>query len=169
MGDEESTRDDDVPKWKSNRATLAPFKSRKNQIYSTPNEILHGKKDDTNTNEFSMGKTDFFLVKKNNVDDPESLDTSEDPIDPESLKRWEDEAVLDSIRHLFITGISGPSTKGNDDAENDEGCLSGQETLTPNKNQMNDSRSQERGSQRKFDGPKSTTTDFYTTQKDEIF
>ncbi len=116
-----------------------------------------------------MGKTDFFLVKKNNVDDPESLDTSEDPIDPESLKRWEDEAVLDSIRHLFITGISGPSTKGNDDAENDEGCLSGQETLTPNKNQMNDSRSQERGSQRKFDGPKSTTTDFYTTQKDEIF
>jgi len=43
----------------------------------TPDEILHGKKD---TNELSVGEDDFFVVKKKNVDDPESLDASRDPI-----------------------------------------------------------------------------------------
>src|SRR6266511_2258340 len=64
-------------------------------------------------NEFSVGEDDFFVMKKNNVDDPASLDASRDPIDPENLKRWEDESALDSILHLFITGGSGPSTEGN--------------------------------------------------------
>ena len=31
------------------------------------------------------------------------LDSGKDYIDPESLKKWEDEEMLDSIRHLFIT------------------------------------------------------------------
>ena len=192
MGEEEG-EEDDAPKWKSNlaqRATLASSKSsskRKNWIkliYSTnltPDEILRGKKDDSN--EFSMGEDDFFVVKKNNVDDPESLDASNDPIDPEELKKWEDEAVLDSIRHLFITGGSA-STEGNDGAENDEGYLSDQDgdddgdadANTDAKLKSDDRTAllaaKKEALKRKFDeqydDPESTTADFYTTQKDEI-
>ena len=32
------------------------------------------------------------------------LDSEKGHIDPESLKRWEDKEMLDSTRHLFITG-----------------------------------------------------------------
>ena len=38
---------------------------------------------------------------------PPSLHSGKDHIDPEGLKRWEDEEMLDSIRHLFITEEDG--------------------------------------------------------------
>ena len=31
-------------------------------------------------------------------------ESGKDNVDPESLQRWEDQEILDSIRHLFITG-----------------------------------------------------------------
>ena len=38
------------------------------------------------------------------------LDSEKGHIDPESFKRWEDEEMLDSTRHLFITGEDGDRT-----------------------------------------------------------
>ena len=53
------------------------------------------------------------------------LDSEKGHIDPESLKRWEDKEMLDSTRHLFITGEDGDRTiaegqDGQQDSNGDE-------------------------------------------------
>ena len=50
-----------------------------------------------------MGGNDYFFQIKNMEVASESAAVPDSHIDPESLKRWEDEEMLDSIRHLFIT------------------------------------------------------------------
>ena len=49
------------------------------------------------------GDDDFFQIKNMETSESTVLDSGKDRIDPESLKKWEDEEMLDS-RDLFITG-----------------------------------------------------------------
>ncbi|KAF8870963.1 hypothetical protein CPB84DRAFT_1905621 [Gymnopilus junonius] len=65
-----------------------------------------------NLTEHQTDDDDFFQVKNKQADDSEVLDAGKEPIDPESLKKWEDEDMLESIRHLFITGGDGPPVEG---------------------------------------------------------
>ena len=69
------------------------------------------------------GNDYFFQIE--NMEASESANSGKDHIDPEGLKRWEDEEMLDSIRHLFITEEDGdrPIVEGQDgeqDSNDDE-------------------------------------------------
>ncbi|KAF8969023.1 GTP binding protein [Flammula alnicola] len=203
--EEDGEEDDSIPKWKANLADRAqqlsstPHKRRKDWIkliYNStlsPEEILYGKKQE----EDNADGDDFFQVKKKEADDPEALDASKEPIDPSTLKKWEDEEVLDSIRHLFITGGDGPLGEGidedgeegfngienDDDEEEGDGSedqdASGQ--AGPSKSKPKDRRTLSRTEalaakkeilKRKFDeqydDPQASKTDFYEEKKDEM-
>lgn len=182
---------DEVPKWKSSlseRAIHASSKCLKRNnwiklIYSSslsPEEILYGSKG----SEINVdpGEDDFFTIKGNANDDADALDASKDPIDSQCLRKWEDEALLDSIRNLFITGPEGHpgeladgsdvswSEQGDNDKEEINDVTTSQSE--PEKNPAALLAAKKEALKRKFDeqydDPESTTVDFYTSQKDEI-
>ncbi|KAF9523880.1 hypothetical protein CPB83DRAFT_910290 [Crepidotus variabilis] len=189
-GNEDS--ENDVPKWKANlseRAASASSKStskRKNWIkliYSSdlsPEEILWGK---SKHSEVEIGEDDFLQVKrKHDVDDLEGLDASKDPLDISSLKKWEDEEMLDSIRHLFITGGEGPNVEpasgfGEESedqqvSDDKDDAASNPEQLTPDQVRATALAAKKEVLKRKFDeqydDPETITEDFYTSRKEEI-
>ena len=49
-----------------------------------------------------MDVNDYFFQIKH-MEASESANSGKDHIDPEDLKRWEEEEMLDSIQHRFIT------------------------------------------------------------------
>ena len=189
--------DEDVPRWKANLSERAAHAStvrtkRKNWIkliYSTslsPEEILYGKKDDHE--DAMMGDDEFFQVRKKEVEDSELLDASKTPVDPESLKKWDDEEMLDSIRHLFITGGDGPSTGEDGVLEDDDGDLDEQGASDEEGSQAPDgtlSKSNDPSTARaaalaakkealkrkfdeQYDDPDASKADFYEEKKDEM-
>ena len=98
-------------------------------IYSSslsPEEILHDKREVEDGKKQMGGNDYFFQIKDMEASESAAVpDPGKDDIDPESLKRWEDEETLDSTRHLFITGEDGdrPIAKGQDgeqDTNDDE-------------------------------------------------
>ncbi|KAI0655474.1 hypothetical protein C8Q70DRAFT_433307 [Cubamyces menziesii] len=146
---EEGAGDDDAPRWKANLVEKAQSafeetaRSRKRRdwvklIYNStasPESIL-GKGDSSESSQGpSMDDDDFFTIAKANpVKTEETLDQTKEPINPEDLKEWEDEEVLDSIRNLFITGSSSQPAEGVDengepyeDMESGDGSQAGSE------------------------------------------
>ncbi|KAF8579811.1 DUF663-domain-containing protein [Ramaria rubella] len=109
---------DEAPQWKSDLATkaLATFNQHTRRkrnwtklIYQsdlTPEEILAGNTSPEVAHDADEDD-DFFKVKRVDNLDAEAIDRTMEPLDKEELVKWEDEALLDSIRHLFITGASG--------------------------------------------------------------
>ena len=76
-----------------------------------------------------MGGNDYFFKNMVASESATVPDYGKDHIDPESLKRWEDEEILDSIRHHFVTGedIDRPIAEGRDgeqDNKDDEDNVS---------------------------------------------
>ncbi|KAG6818374.1 hypothetical protein H0H87_006703, partial [Tephrocybe sp. NHM501043] len=64
---------------------------------------------------------DFFQIKtRAAAGEEEILDRSKESLGEEELKRWEDEELLESIRHLFITGDDNPPGGDNGDTFQDE-------------------------------------------------
>lgn len=138
--DEDDQRDTDrAPRWKANLASQATSdyterarrrpRNLMNLIYSstlTPQQIISGVEPSDEDAEEEEEDEEFFKFKKSTTfdsDGQEILDRSKDPIKSEALAQWEDEEMLDSIRHLFITG-----NKLGDEADADEdGDLSGEE------------------------------------------
>jgi len=195
--DDEAEDDESIPKWKLNlseRAQQAASSSRKARrkdwiklIYSSslsPEEILYGKKEEDDVE--PMDGDDLFQVAKTETHDSEALDSGKDHIDPESLKKWENEEMLDSIRHFFITGEDddGPAAQGNDgeqgtdDDENNARHADGESQ--PPRSQAPDPAStraaallaKKEALKRKFDAqyddPESSHLDFYSEKKNEI-
>lgn len=186
--------EDEIPKWKSNlsqRATLASSKSPKRKnwiklIYNSnlsPEEILYGKKEFDDT---PLVEDNFFTIKeKETTDDAEALDATKDPVDPRHLEKWQDEVVLDSIRHLFITGTEESPTgadelcsgdeNSRDEPDNDDEDMVRDDAIpqpTPEENRAALLAAKKEALKRKFDeqydDPESNTADFYTSQKEEI-
>jgi ribosome biogenesis protein BMS1 len=143
-GDEEEDDEEHVPRWKTNLAgnarlafeTSGGKKKKKDWmklIYTTsltPEQILA---DDTSANKTGDADAqddededdgDFFKIKKDGARNEfaEGGEVDEDRTklvyDPAELKKWEDEELLDSIRHLFITGGSGEGDENGYDGEN---------------------------------------------------
>jgi ribosome biogenesis protein BMS1 len=143
-GDEEEDDDEHVPRWKTNLADNARLafetsggKKKKKDwmklIYTTsltPEQILA---DDTSANKTGDADSqddededdgDFFKIKEGGARNEfaEGGEVDEDRTklvyDPAELKKWEDEELLDSIRHLFITGGSGEGDENGYDGEN---------------------------------------------------
>ena len=196
--DMEDEDDESTPKWKLNlseRAQLAASSSRKAQrkdwiklIYSSslsPEEIIYGKIEEDKDKLTDVD--DFFQVKNTETHESEALDSGKDHIDPESLKKWEDEEMLDSIRHLFITGEDddGPTAEGQDgeqgtddeendisDANNNSQALEPPIPSDPASSRAATLLAKKEALKRKFDAqyddPESSHLDFYSEKKNEI-
>jgi len=189
-----------VPKWKRNlseRAQKSTSLSRRARvkdwtklIYSTnltPEEIIGDKKEEDREEDdkMEMDADDFFQIKKTSSDNAEELDMSNDPVDPEELKKWEDEDMLESIRHLFITGGDVEAEQGGsgfdkqgedadtDENENDEdGNVPKPSSSDPESTRAAALAAKKEALKRKFDeqydDPESSKLDFYTEKKDEM-
>ncbi|EDR13155.1 uncharacterized protein LACBIDRAFT_245157 [Laccaria bicolor S238N-H82] len=189
-----------IPKWKLNlseRAQKSTSLSRKawlkdwtKLIYSTnltPEEIIGDKReeDQEEDDKMEMDEDDFFKIKKTSSDNAEELDMSNDPVDPEELKKWEDEDMLESIRHLFITGGDVDAEQGDggldeqgedadaDENENDEDSNAPKPSSSdPESTRAAALAAKKEALKRKFDeqydDPESSKLDFYTEKKDEM-
>ncbi|KAF9005404.1 hypothetical protein BDQ17DRAFT_1399127 [Cyathus striatus] len=179
-GDEDDD-DDEVPKWKANlaqRALKASSGKAKRKdwiklIYSTKNE-----------NMIQMDEDDFFQVKKTASGDAEELDIGKEGVSEEELKKWEDEEMLESIRHLFITGEDNPAVDGEEGEENGEGFSDGSgdedeeqgdengEGSNPSGTRADALAAKKEALKRKFDeqydDPENDKLDFYEEKKEEI-
>ena len=62
-------------------------------------KILDGEREDEDGHKQIDGDDDFFQIKNMEAFESAVLDSGKGYIDLESLKRWEDEDMLDTIRH----------------------------------------------------------------------
>ena len=196
----EGEEGESIPKWELNlseRAQKSTSLSRKARvkdwtklIYSTnltPEEIIGDKREEDHEEDdkMEMDEDDFFQIKKTSSDNAEELDMSNDPVDLEELKKWEDEDMLESIRHLFITGGDVDAEQGDggfneqgeeadaDENENDEdGNVPKLSSSDPESTRAAALAAKKEALKRKFDeqydDPESSKLDFYTEKKDEM-
>lgn len=121
---------DDGPQWKSNltEKALLDYRTRTNRrkdwmklIYRTnltPEQILASEQPELKGAEKNDDDDDFFKIKRQADADLEAivLDQTKEAVDEKLLLQWQEEEMLDSIRHLFITG----SADNADNADNDD-------------------------------------------------
>jgi len=128
--DEEDASDegDDVPKWKaalSHKAAtgFAERMQRRRDLASliydselSPEEISAGRNRpssaDAESSRMAAEREDFFHVKRDNASNlGDDGDQVKPPVDFDALKnKWDSEEMLDSIKHLFISGPIGDDT-----------------------------------------------------------
>ena len=192
VGDEE---DEDVPRWKAHlgekaQAAFAEHTRTRRRdwmklIYAsalTPEQILRGDAPGSQARD-GDDEDDFFTVKsKGTVGEAEELDMTKERVDPEALKEWEDEELLDSIRSLFITGGSSTGDTGGDDGYEDleggadfvdlEAQGEGSAPEDPDASRAAALAAKKEQLKKKFDeqydDPESAKMDFYEEKKDEI-
>ncbi|VDC04563.1 unnamed protein product [Peniophora sp. CBMAI 1063] len=130
--------DEDVPRWKANLADRAQDFMRTNArsrrkdwtrlIYATslpPSKVLSNdalaQEDDDRMDEDEDDEEEFFKVKKAAPaeEGEEVVDATKEPLGAEELQKWADEEMLDSIRHLFITGGDGEGGEEDEGGEAD--------------------------------------------------
>ncbi|KAJ7601096.1 DUF663-domain-containing protein [Mycena floridula] len=191
--EDEEDADADAPRWKFNLTEKAQeIASRKRRrrdwiklIYSSslsPEEILAGT--DSSQKPQEADDDDFFQVKKL-ADDDQAQDTSKGAVDLEALKKWEDEELMDSIRHLFITGPAipeGGNSGDGDEAYEDEEGGGDYEDLEASEPKAEPTPTAEPATQSladkkvllkakfdaQYDDPDASQADFYTEKKDEM-
>ncbi|KIL67991.1 hypothetical protein M378DRAFT_122310 [Amanita muscaria Koide BX008] len=204
--DDEDLMDEDegdAPRWKAHlaaktQASLTTRRStRKNWIkliYNTnltPEQILNGDSPDPAKTDDGKGiidgDEDFFTFKRaSDSKAEEELDITKEPLSNEELSKWEDEEMLESIRHLFITGEDAPEAgnerQDGDSDGNEEGLQDGVREEDHVEDSVAEDTPEARAAalaakkealKRKFDeqyddpdaDPKS---DFYTQKKEEI-
>ncbi|TFK62239.1 DUF663-domain-containing protein [Pluteus cervinus] len=203
LSDEDGDQDEgSAPRWKVNLSARAEAASSRKPrrkdwmklIYSTnlsPEQVLRegAGVSEVEAVEEDEGDDEFFKIKKRATGDEETLDMSKEPLNSDDLKQWEDEEMLDSIRHLFITGSSGSGDNdhgGEEDYEEEGGDFedleggsskpAGEQPPAPvdtEEARVAALTAKKEALKRKFDeqyddpeeGP---NQDFYTAQKDEI-
>ncbi|EJD50622.1 DUF663-domain-containing protein [Auricularia subglabra TFB-10046 SS5] len=124
--DEDEDEDGTTPNWKRNLAERASQAFDRNKqrrkrdwmklIYRTaltPAQILSGENEEQPNIEDDDDEL-FKFKSKENVSAEEVFDQTKEPISSEALAEWDDEEMLDSIRHLFITGGDAPGGEGDD-------------------------------------------------------
>lgn len=203
--EEEASDDEEVPKWKENLGSkaqaafeqLARRRKHKNWmklIYSsslTPEQVLHddASRSASHTEKMDIEEDDFFTVKSRGTvaQEDEHLDMTKVKVDPEELKQWEDEELLNSLKGLFITGGSNTADGGDDgyedleaepdfvdlEAAGDSKGAGGQSTTEdPEAARAANLAAKKEILKRKFDeqydDPESSKLDFYDEKKDEI-
>ncbi|KAF9049541.1 DUF663-domain-containing protein [Hymenopellis radicata] len=191
-----SDDDDDVPKWKSNLAAKAQdvvSRTRRKKewtklIYSsslTPYQILSNDStselptpgDDDDDDFFRMDKMDTSAVN-------DELDKTKDDFSSSDLDRWKDDALLQSLRSLFITGDTlqgGEDEAMEEKYEDSEGELDEEEGSDSGEPPAQESTETSRAAalaakkealKRKFDeqydDPEASKLDFYDEKKEEM-
>ncbi|KAF8595216.1 DUF663-domain-containing protein [Ceratobasidium sp. AG-I] len=141
--------EEEGPRWKADLAGRAArtfgqaSKRRKDWtklIYrseQTPKEVVFGSSDPSTSSNPAIGddeEDDLFTLKRSDANVGEEVfDQTKEPIDVQALEVWDDEEMLDSIRHLFITGEpkAAPEEAYEDDAEGGFEDLEAPSTSTP--------------------------------------
>lgn len=112
---------------------------------------------------------DFFHPKEIAESYDDDLDMTKDPLFPEDLQEWEDEANLNSIRSLFITGDESTGGGGEEQGEDD---LEDEESEEPEAARAAALAAKKEALKRKFDeqydDPEADKMDFYDEKKDEL-
>ena len=196
---------EEAPRWKSDLAgkALDSYKqhSRRSKrkdwislIYSTtltPEEIIRGdipesssrRKGDSN----AADDDEFFTLKTGSIkpSNEDDNDMTKDILNESELQQWEDDDLLDSIRHLFITGSDSKNQNGGEDGyedleaggdfedlEAEDGEPHGSEPENPEAKQATELAAKKEALKRKFDeqydDPESAKMDFYEEKKDEM-
>jgi ribosome biogenesis protein BMS1 len=196
--DEEGVEEDggeDAPRWKSNLAVRASHSFAQNSrrrkdwtklIYSSDQsaqEVVFGKSSGSADAKGLGGEEEeeeLFTIKHSDVLAEETFDQTKEPVDVQALEVWEDEEMLDSIRHLFITGepkASNATTQGEpyeDDAEGGFEDLEAPANPAPPKPEDDLAAKKEllkRKFDEQYDDPDEDPTasmDFYDQKKDEL-
>lgn len=137
VGSDDDGAEDNTPRWKANLAekALSSFNefSKKNKqknwmklIYSSslsPEDVLKDGADEGSLDgaeDVLDEDEDFFKPKQSSRPIGEEEDVTKLVTDPDELKVWEDEEMLDSIRHLFITGPTGGDEDGDEETGDHE-------------------------------------------------
>ncbi|KAG6900655.1 hypothetical protein C0993_006759 [Termitomyces sp. T159_Od127] len=186
----EDDQDEEAPRWKQNLAARAQNTgSRKGHrrdwikmIYASdlsPEEILRDPQDDVEEAREAQDEMvdDFFQIKKKaGAGEEEILDRSKESLSEKELKRWEDEEMLDSIRHLFITGDDNPPEdeefhgNGGDEDDNEEGVDDQDDSGKADPATVLSAKKEalKRKFDAQYDDPESAKLDFYEEKKDEM-
>lgn len=146
----------------------------------TPEEILAGKATREAAEEDEEDDLLTFKTKED-IRGPEVLDQTKEPVDRGGLNQWEGEEMLESIRHLFITGgEQGEEEGGDDDSEGGfEDLEAGnaseggpKEAGDPEEARAKALASKKEALKRKFDeqydDPEASKMDFYDQKKEEM-
>ncbi|KZT64267.1 DUF663-domain-containing protein [Daedalea quercina L-15889] len=178
--------DKDIPRWKSDLAAKAQAlfaqESQRNRwrdwtklIYLTslsPTEILSKQSRISNgePSDDGMEDEDFFTVVKKSNKETEEVDTSKDSLNPEQMKAWEDEELLDSLRGLFISGSAdeveeadGSEAEQTEGADDEGDLEAARDTALAKKKEA-----LKRKFDEQYDDPESVKTDFYEEQKGQL-
>lgn len=190
-GDGSDEGNDVAPAWKANlsvkaAAAFAEHTRRKRRkdwvalIYSstlTPDQIIKGETEDS-PEEDPSDADDFFRPKKAPRPVNDELDRTKDILSLESLREWESEETLDSLRPAFITGEH--TSLDNEHEDESGGDFEDLEANDPTPLPSQDSGNTQAAAlatkkaelKRKFDeqydDPEGTKRDFYDEKKDEI-
>ena len=180
-------------RWKNtieaNVANLTNQRSRRRRdwmtlIYGTnltPEEILTGKMTSEGAEEDEEEDELFTFRTKEAVRGLEVLDQTKELVNQDELNQWGDEEVLDSIRHLFITGGaqeeedrgSNGSDGGFEDLEagnapKDEEKEAGDHEGAQAKALAAKKEALKRKFDEQYDDPEASKMDFYDTKKEEM-
>jgi ribosome biogenesis protein BMS1 len=178
-----------VPKWKRNIAQRVQISLTRNcqrkdwtkLIYSTvltAEELLSSEQQEVRPVGNEMDEDDFFQIRKRaNAGEEETLDISNNSLSLGELKQWEDERMLESVRHLFITGgDDGTAGQGEEDgADGEHSDLDASEPpliAGPEVTRAAALAAKKQALKRKFDeqydDPESSKFDFYEEKKDQM-
>jgi ribosome biogenesis protein BMS1 len=180
-------------RWKdtieANVANLTIQRSRRRDwttlIYGTnltPEEILSGKTIREEAEEEDEEEDELFTFKtKEGVRRLEVLDQTKEPVNQDGLNQWEDEEMLDSIRHLFITGSGQEEEdRGSDGAEGGFEDLEAGDAPKEEAKEAEDSEEAQdkalaakkevlkRKFDEQYDDPEASKMDFYDKKKEEM-
>ncbi|KAH8824857.1 hypothetical protein DL96DRAFT_1611069 [Flagelloscypha sp. PMI_526] len=196
--DDGADDDEDGPKWRSlipETAQRLSASHRKKKdwiklIYSSslsPAQILADSSEADSTGQQDE-EDDFFTVKKRSTVDgaDDYADSSKSRLDQTILEKWQDEALLNSIRGLFITGtatVAEDATMDSDGYEDEDGGFEdlegGEEgrppsTSAPSAEEARASAlaAKKEALKKKFDeqydDPEASRMDFYDEKKEEM-
>ncbi|KAG8720700.1 Glycoside hydrolase 2 (Mannanase, beta-galactosidase) [Ceratobasidium sp. 394] len=192
---EDGEGDGDAPRWKSNLSARASRSFSQNSrrrkdwtklIYGSDfsaHEVVFGEASTSTAIAQGVGadeEDELFTIKRPSGPSEETFDQTKEPADAQALSAWEDEEMLDSIRHLFITGepkANDATAQGEpyeDDAEGGFEDLEAPSSSAPAKPE-DDLAAKKALLKRKFDeqydDPDEDPTadmDFYDQKKDEL-
>ncbi|KAI6042628.1 DUF663-domain-containing protein [Pisolithus marmoratus] len=197
LSDENDGDDEDVlagPAWKENLSTKAAAafaehsrrKRRKDwmgSIYSsnlTPSQIVKGESEGSREEDPSDAD-DFFRPKGAYAPKDDELDRTKDILSLESLREWENESTLESLRSAFITGGNTPADGVT--AEDEDGSEAGEfedleaDAPPPPPRDPEAARAAELAAKKaelkrkfdeQYDDPEAAKMDFYDEKKEEI-
>ena len=183
--DDDSGVEDDhdlsAPRWKEKLAMNAQNNSRPARHTAAHwMKLIYSKSNDPEVPTAREDDDDFFTLKTPALAaSSEEEDRSKEAINEEELKKWEDEALLDSIRHLFITGGNddpeGDAEFGgivDEDSDDDDEPRSDQEEGEPSTSKPDDYAAKKAALKRKFDeqydDPETSGQNFYEEQKEAM-